>query len=260
MERSPPLSELERLIRYCHPAKILGATRLPGVDSLDDEAVAALYGVSRTRYLEVAAAIRGEARHAASEIGEEIACGSLRGTDGLFALGDSHTDDLASWAEILATLAPTPVINAGLSGDTTTAARARLGRLASATCAIVLLGTNDARRHGDGDMLVSNGETRRNVRAIDRELRLRCDDVIWITPPPVDEERIRGDAALADAGVTWRLEDVVAKSALIRDEWPDAIDLWPAFRARHLAADGLHPSAAGQRLIAEAVLARVLDD
>ena len=31
MAKQRPPSELERLIRYCHPAKILSTTRLPGL-------------------------------------------------------------------------------------------------------------------------------------------------------------------------------------------------------------------------------------
>jgi lysophospholipase L1-like esterase len=242
----PPSSELERLVRYCHPAKILGTTRLPG--TLSEAALAGLYGVSPDRYRAVAAAIAAEAAAAARDLPP------LQLDGPLLALGDSHTDDLASWAEVLGAVLDVPVINAGVSGDTTTAARARLARLPPAAHAVVLLGTNDARRHGDQDMLVSHDETARNVRAIDRELRRRCGRVTWITPPPVDERRISADPALREAEVSWRREDVAAKAGLVRDAWPDAIDLWPAFDASCLAADGLHPSATGQRVIAERVL------
>jgi lysophospholipase L1-like esterase len=223
METSP--SELERLVRYCHPAKILATTRLPG--TLDDGALAALYGVSCERYREVVEALR---------------CPAIAALEGL-ALGDSHTDDLGSWAALLG------LLNAGLSGDTTTAALARLHRLPAAERVYALLGTNDARRCDDGSMLVSHRATRRNLRAIDRALP----QVTWITPPPVDEARIRADPA--SEGLTWRLADVAAKAAIVREELADVIDLWPGFRREHLAADGLHPSPAGQRLIAEAVLA-----
>jgi lysophospholipase L1-like esterase len=254
VEPLPP-PELERLVRYCHPAKILGTTRLPGIAALDEPTIAALYGVSHDRYRAVARAIAAEAEQAARAL-RPVA--SLRLADSLLALGDSHTDDLSSWAEILAALLQAPVVNAGLSGDTTTSALARAHRLPAADHAIVLLGTNDARRHGDQDMLVSHRETRRNLRALDQVLHRRCRRVTWITPPPVDEERIRRDPSLADAGVTWRARDVAAKAALVRDEWPGAIDLWPGFGREHLASDGLHPSAAGQREIAARVLRHLM--
>ena len=107
-----------------------------------------------------------------------------------------------------------PVINTGLSGDTTTAARARLIRLPPTAHAIVLLGTNDARRHGEQDMLVSHSETLRRSSA-------------------------------TRVCLTWQLEDVATTAALVRDAWPDTIDLWPAFGPEHLGYDGLHPSLAG---------------
>jgi lysophospholipase L1-like esterase len=144
------------------------------------------------------------------------------------------------------------VLNGGLSGDTTTGAIARVSRLTldRPTCAIVLLGTNDARRHGrDGaPMLVSHAETRRNLRALDAALRRRCRRVVWITPPPV------ADPALAEPDLIWHRDDVAAKAALVRALDPAAVDLWPEFGTDHLSPDGLHPSRAGQRLIAERVI------
>jgi lysophospholipase L1-like esterase len=248
-DKSPPPSELERLVRYCHPAKILGTTRLPG--TLSDDALARLYGVPEAGYRAAVSAVVHDALAAARGLRPARVAGPL------LALGDSHTDDLASWAEILDAVLDVEVVNAGLSGDTTTAARARVSHLSPAAHAFVLLGTNDARRHGDGGMLVSHGETRRNLRAIDRELRRRCDDVTWITPPPIVERRIRADRALAEAAVAWQLDEVARKAALVREEWPQSIDLWPLFTADHLAADGLHASAEGQRLIAALVLERL---
>jgi acyl-CoA thioesterase I len=254
MDRPPPRSELERLVRYCHPVKILGTTRLPGVNALDDRALARLYGVASRVYRAVLSEIAQEAEDAARDLLCDLRPPIVSGP--VLAVGDSHTDDLASWAEIVRAL-DVPVINAGVSGDTTTAARARLNRLAPAAHAFVLLGTNDARRHGHGDMLVSHGETARNLRAIDHELRRRCEHVTFITPPPVDETRIDSHPALNDADVTWRLCDVATKAQLVRERCPEAIDLWPAFQAEHLAADGLHPSPAGQRAIARRVLSRL---
>jgi lysophospholipase L1-like esterase len=256
-EKPPPAPEVLRLVRYCHPAKILRATRLPG--ALDEPALAGLYGVAVEEYRRALAAIRREAIEAARALREHDQTRRLLESvqaDRILALGDSHTDDLASWAEILA-LAGLPVVNAGLSGDTTAAALSRLHRVPPAAHAFVLLGTNDARRHGDHDVLVSDAETRRNLRAIAHVLHGRCRRVTWITPPPVDEERIGRDAALAEAGVSWRSVDVAAKAEILRREQPDAIDLWPDFTHEHLAADGLHVGAAGQRLIAERVVRRL---
>jgi acetyl esterase/acyl-CoA thioesterase-1 len=221
---------LPELVRFCHPAKILAGTRLPG--TLTDEHLAHLYGTDVATYRALAAAITAEVRGAAVP--------PLPGR--VLALGDSITDDLGSWAEILG------VVNGGLSGDTTAGARVRLTRMLETRPdgAIVLLGTNDARRHGrDGEpMLVSHDETARNLRAIDAKLRRHCDRVVWVTPPPV------ADPALAEPDLIWRLEDIAAKAALVRDLDPDAVDLWPGWAPEYLAPDGLHPSPAGQHFIA----------
>lgn len=245
--------ELERLVRYCHPAKILGTTRLPG--RLGDDALAALYGTAAGAYRELAETLRRDAVEAAEALRAELEPLPVAPGERVIALGDSHTDDLASWAEVLAALTGAKVVNAGLSGDTTTHALARVDLLPDADRAYVLLGTNDARRHGAAPILVSDAETRRNLRAIDAALRRRCRHVVWITPPPIDAARIAADPELVEAGVSWRLEEVARKAALVRIGRPGAVDLWPGFGAEHLAADGLHPSAAGQRLIVERLVA-----
>ena len=250
-------------MRYCHPTKILATTRLPGLGALDDRTLAGLYGTVPAAYRALVQDLRRDARVAAEQLAARdsvrraIARVSVAPGDAIVAVGDSHTDDLASWAAILAHLLPVPVVNAGVSGDTTTAARARLDRLSAATTAVVLLGTNDARRHGrDGvPMLVSHAETGRNLRAIDAALCARGARVVWVTPPPVDERRIRDHPATAEAGLEWRLEDVAAKADLVRELGPTAVDLWSGFAAHHLEEDGLHPSILGQQLIAERVLA-----
>jgi lysophospholipase L1-like esterase len=240
MAKPPPLPEL---VRYCHPAKILGATRLPG--TLDEAAIAQLYGSDPATLRAVTADLVAEARAAAPPIVDPpFAPGST-----ILALGDSITDDLGSWAEILRHALPdVAIFNAGLSGDTTTGAIVRLSRLPGRwTWALVLLGTNDARRHGDAPMLVSHAETRRNLHVIDAALRRRCRHVRWITPPPLLTP------VYAHPDLRWDPTDVAAKADLVRAVDPTAIDLWPGFTAEHLCADGLHPSPAGQRLIAERV-------
>jgi acyl-CoA thioesterase I len=240
MGRPPPLPEL---VRYCHPDKILGATRLPG--TLTEDAIAALYGTDVATY-----------RALQADLAAEVACAPVDGApfapgSTILALGDSVTDDRGSWAEILRHALPdVTIINAGLSGDTTTGAIARLSRLATRpTWALVLLGTNDARRHGDAPMLVSHAETRRNLRILDDALRRRCRHVHWLTPPPIF------GPVDADPDLHWEPADVAAKAGLVRALDPSAIDLWPGFARDHLSPDGLHPSPAGQRFIARQVLA-----
>jgi acyl-CoA thioesterase I len=271
---SPPTqpAELERLVRYCHPVKLLARTRLPGLDALDDEALARLCGAPAAEYRQHVQALSEQARRAACELARRadvrraIRAPALPAGEPVLAVGDSHTDDLASWAEILRHLLSglrgsdgITVVNAGVSGDTTTALLTGAATLPRCALAVVLIGTNDARRHGrDGaPMLVSHAESRRNLRTLDRVLRRRARRLVWITPPPVDEQRIEADPTLRAADVTWRRADVEHKARLVRALNTEVVDLWPWFGARELAADGLHPSAAGQRAIVRAVLSAV---
>ncbi len=258
-------AELERLVRYCHPEKLLRLTTpLPGAGALDEATLARLYGVPAARYRTHVRRLREEARTAAAAIAHALGDGiaTLRAVAGdrVIALGDSQTDDLGSWAEILRHVLGTDVVNAGVSGDTTGTARARIDRLPAATLAIVLLGTNDARRHGRAaaPMLVSHPETARNLLAIDAALRQRSTRVRWITPPPVDESRLLADPVVTAADLMWRAEDISRKADLVRSAWNDAIDLWPLARPPHLAPDGLHLSAEGQRHVAGQVVRALL--
>jgi acyl-CoA thioesterase-1 len=239
----PPL--LPDLVRFCHPAKILEGARLPG--ELDHAVVAGLYGTSPETYRALAAEMTGEARRAAAGLPAPPRASIL-------ALGDSITDDIGSWAEILRHAGAT-IVNGGLSGDTTADARVRLTRLLETRpeWAIVLLGTNDARRHGrDGEpMLVSDAETGRNLEALDARLRRACSHVVWVTPPPV------ADPVLLEPDLLWHRRDVAAKADLVRALDPAAVDLWPGWTPEDLSADGLHPSPGGQRFIAERVIERL---
>ncbi len=181
------------------------------------------------------------------------------------ALGDSITDDLQSWAELLRGClervrpGEVTVVNAGVSGDTTADALARLHGIAALRpdLVIAMLGTNDCQLHGpDRAQLVSPGASRDNVTAISRWLAEAGTRVVWLTPPPVDR-----DALLA--GVGERAFDIDAADLRRLSQWLtesglEVVDagarLAPSVADGDLLADGLHPTITGQRRILEAVL------
>jgi lysophospholipase L1-like esterase len=259
----------DALLRFCHPERILATTRLPGLGALDADVLAGLYGIDPAAHARTRARWREEAERAVASALDDVLVRQLRGLpfargDRVLVVGDSITADRQSWAELLALAldaigAGVTVVNGGLSGDTTTGALARVRTLRAAQPdhVLVLLGTNDARRHGraDGVMLVSHRETARNLDA------LRCvfagTPVTWITPPPVAPERIARDALLREADVTWRLPDVAAKRRIVRGRPEPAVDVWPAFGPELLLDDGLHPSLAGHVAILRAFSRRV---
>jgi lysophospholipase L1-like esterase len=255
----------DALLRFCHPERILATTRLPGLDALDADVLAGLYGIDAAAHERTRERWRREVELALQGALDDRLVRRLRGLpfargDRVVVIGDSITADRQSWAELLALAlaeigAGVTVVNGGLSGDTTTGAlaRSRSLRATRPDHVLVLLGTNDARRHGraDGEMLVSHRETARNLDAL--RGRFRDTPVAWITPPPVAPARIARDALLREGDVTWRLADVAAKRRIVRARPEPVVDVWPAFTPELLLADGLHPSLAGHVAILRAV-------
>lgn len=183
----------------------------------------------------------------------------------LVTFGDSLTAEAASWAEILGQafrLLPATreveLFNLGVPGDTTVHLVSRFAEVMAADpdLVIVLAGTNDARRHGRAarTMLVSDRDTARNLRLLRRLVREETRaQAIFVTPPPVLEDRIRRAPEFLEERVTWREADVARKAALVRAADPEAIDSRAEIRGevgRYYLADGLHLSLRGQERLA----------
>lgn len=193
--------------------------------------------------------------------------------DVIVALGDSITDDLLSWAWILDDLLALErpdlrlrVVNAGITGHTTQEAISRFAGVAAArpTWIIQMLGTNDARRHGGAQIrTTSHDESIRNLAqlaTLAAETRARH---ILMTPPPAIGELADAWEPFQLEGITWRDDDVAAIAQAVRDQDPAAVDVYAAFLAAadpsHLMPDGIHPTLAGQQLIARTVLAHLAE-
>ena len=187
--------------------------------------------------------------------------------DRVVAVGDSITADRLGWFELLAASfgslgKPGPtLINLGVSGNTTADVIERFDLLEAArpTRVLLMLGTNDARAHGRAGhhRMATTHETERNLRALlDLVTGDLHSEVTVITPPAVDQPRV--DEFFADAPVRWSAAAVAEIAAVVRKVAPEAVDVHDATRglpADLLEADGVHPTAAGQRFI----LARILD-
>jgi len=173
-------------------------------------------------------------------------------TGRVVAFGDSLTADAGSWAEILG------LINLGVPGDTTVHLIGRFADVAACDpdLLIVLVGTNDARRHGAAAdrVLVPDGETAHNLELLTtlarEQTRAR---VVFVTPPPIVEAKVRRAPLLRREAVTWLAADVERKAAIVADLNAEVIDSRAALRPpldRHLLADGLHLSRRGQQRLA----------
>lgn len=177
------------------------------------------------------------------------------------AFGDSLTADPRSWAELLKR-SGVELINLGVPGDTTVHLVSRFDQVSASApdVLVVVAGTNDARRHGAAAsrMLVPHAQTRVNLALIETLAREQTDArVVFVTPPPVIDAKIRRAPLLTREHVSWREADVDRKAAIAASIGSAVIDSRAVLRPPLdglLRADGLHLSGRGQERLARWIL------
>ncbi len=270
MSNSLSDAQARYFIQFIHPAKILGM--FPEVSSAT---IAAQMGIPPTQYETALADFAQAVEHAAAELvadatfSAQVAALPFAPGDTVVGLGDSITDDLQSWFEILRTAFAkvrandeVRFINAGISGDTTASLLSRFYdvTLAQPAWIICMAGTNDTRTHGlrPTRSLVSHDETVANYQVLrDFAIRQTSARWVWLTPPPVIESSIPADWWLGPQQMMWRNAPLHALAAHLRTRPEPVIDVRAAFGENPDPAlflpDGLHPSLLGQILIARTV-------
>ena len=262
-----PDSMIEMFVRFTHLDKEYDY--LPGMSA---EMMATLLGLDFETYQQLRATFDAGARQAAEELLADEAFAAT--VDGLgftadqtvVGVGDSITDDLQGWLEIIRHVlelrgaAPT-IVNLGKASFTSAMALRRTAPqlpYLRPSWVFCLLGSADMTRVG-GALQTSIDETERVLRAIrDVAGETRW---MWLTPPPVDEERIAAFVPFSRGLATWRNEDIVALGDRIRSFAEPVVDLRETFgvppKPELQGPDGLHPSLAGQKAAARAVIERV---
>jgi lysophospholipase L1-like esterase len=189
----------------------------------------------------------------------------------VLAVGDSITDDLQSWAEILRHLlapAGVAVINAGLSAHTSAMVLRRWPAMISDPPDWILcgLGGNDVTRVGADARKpqVSIDETVANLGELRRIAAERSvARWVWLTPVPVDEARVAAHRPFQYGQSSWRNTDISVLAGRIREFDDPVVDLVSAIGdppdPELQGLDGVHPSLAGQSAIATAVLHRLAE-
>lgn len=191
----------------------------------------------------------------------------FRAGDRIAAVGDSLTADRLGWFDLIMTslrLAGGQDVvthNLGVSGSTTADALERFDILEAfrPTHVLMMLGTNDARRHGRrrDHRMVSREETRRNLTAlVDLVVNELSAEIVLLSPPPADQTRI--STFFVDSTVRWTAAEIDAVAAVVREVAPDCIDLHAALPADRLGelmeSDGVHLNVTGQQVVARAVV------
>jgi len=264
-----PSAEAISSIQYTHLEKIY--FYIPPFT--DDAFIAQIHGVDVETYRSIRADFDAAAHGAAEEMLRDDAFAAM--VDGLpfgpgetvVAIGSSTTDDLQSWFEILRHLVAIrrpddniQFVNTAISGQTSTDALGRIMQIAmqEPTWVFCLLAPNDVWRFGPEPTktLVSIEETEKNLSEIRRIVTTATGaSWVWITNAPVDESRMQtfpglsfddpnADLDRINAYMLAQSEPVVDTNSAFGN--PEGSDL--------INPDGLHPSLAGQTLIARTVV------
>lgn len=266
--------ERTRFVRFTRPERWPLLDRFPVSGDLHDRILAEILVDSTDEVRRRRDGLRSRAHDGAATLladpGYRAALRRLpfHGGDRVAALGDSLTADRLGWFELLThtmRLAGYPGVathNLGLSGDTTADALERFDLLEAfrPTHVLVMLGTNDARRHGRavGHRMVTAAETRRNLGVLEDLIRGTLHArAVFVTPPPADQASI--DRSFAGDTVRWSAADLDEVAGQVREVSPDHVDLHRVLRRlpdrSWLDDDGVHLSAYGQRVAAAAVAA-----
>lgn len=264
---------IEKTVQFTHLDKLYGY--LPGMA----DALPSILGLTPQTYGDLTARFTAAARGAAQQLLTDAdlaarvdALPFLPGQS-VLAVGDSITDDLQSWAEVLRHLLDlrrpddgVRVVNGGLSAHTTAML---LGRWPSTLAQrpdwiICLLGGNDVTRIGPEPTKpqVSLAESTANLAELRRIAAVRGNAAwIWITPAPVHEDRVAAFSGFRQGEFVWRNADIQALTQAIRKFDDPVVDLTEVFgvpaKDELQGPDGVHPSLAGQAAIARALVERL---
>lgn len=266
---------IEKLVQYTHLEKLHGY--LPG---MDEALLARLFGLDLEEYREIRDRFDPNARDAALELLEDASFAErvdrlpFREGDTVVGVGDSITDDLQSWLEIVRHMLELRrpedgirIVNAGLSAHTTAMV---LRRFVSNVISqepdwiVCLLGGNDATRIDPEPNKPQVGieETAENLEAMRRIAGEETGaEWVWITPPTYDEQRASSFPPFKMGQSVFRNDDIVAVGDLVRAQGDTVVDTQAVFGTpagpELQGPDGVHPSLAGQKAIARAFVERL---
>ncbi|TFG59574.1 MAG: SGNH/GDSL hydrolase family protein [Spirochaetales bacterium] len=242
------------------------------VDDYDIESIARIYGVPAAELKKIQVSIDADAAAGAEELKKIYP--SFSKTIKAVAVGDSITSDRKSWTKILnrflsgkppVTGAESPIIDAGISGDTTSDVINRF--YSSVLChefewAVVFIGTNDCRGLNDEYRITNTGlgEYSNNLTYIMKVLKERHKKVISVTLPPVDPVRINtyfgeeNNWTYTEKRISETNDFIRTASAAMGTRLADLAKAVSASGKDVLDPDGIHLNDTGQRMLSRLIL------
>ncbi|MDA0745607.1 MAG: GDSL-type esterase/lipase family protein [bacterium] len=267
--------QIELIVQFVHPEKAFSRFN----SELDDSTISSVLGIDEAQYLSLNAKFEKNAHRAAQELlsdpkfAEQVDQLPFQPNDLVVGLGDSITDDRQSWLEILRHILhlrrpqdQIQIVNAGVSGDTTSQIISRFLQVAVQepnwiTC---MAGTNDSRQHGKAPTktLVSLEETEKNLTMLRNFAQTQTSAKwIWMTPTTVIENQIANHWFLSLMQMQFLNTDLAAIANVVRQQPDPVVDLQTAFghpaNPELLLEDGLHPSLLGHQAIVRALVSRL---
>jgi len=268
------IRQVEQTVRFQHPEKLLTT-----VAPLDETLIATILSLEVATYRETKHQLDEQVRGAAGELLTDPAFAAsvdrlpFRPGTVVVGVGDSNTDDLLSWLEILRCLLELRrpqdrihVLNAAVAAQTTSMALTRLSGVVARRPAWIIcaLGSADALRVGPQPTktLVSPEETARNVAEMRHMAMIQTEaHWVWMTPPTVDERITVKYPPFQQAQLMLRNTDIMTVGDILRSQPEPVVDVQAIFG--HPAAEefvgphGPTPSLTGQQTIAKALVERL---
>ncbi|MCR8644259.1 GDSL-type esterase/lipase family protein [Paenibacillus sp. N1-5-1-14] len=251
-----------KLIQTQHPEKIM-----PFARNLSDHVLGAIYGLDVSSYQTIKQQLTEQARSIAQQMlqdkifADRIDHLPFQTGDTIVGIGESTTDDLLSWFEILRHVLELQrpqegirMINEGVSGYTSTQVLGKFSNIIAKqpNWILCMIGGNDTLRVGTDSCKtqVSLAETVQNLVEVRRLAGTHTTSKwIWLTPPTVDEQKVAKFHYFEQAQLSWQNADLLAIGNAINQFADPIVDVQSVFGlqppSNYLGIDGVHPTVEG---------------
>lgn len=235
-----------------------------------------MFGMTVQEYQSAKKEYDDQARKAASELLQDQDFAAkvdklpFKKDETVLVLRESTADALNSWVVILKYLLEMRrpndninVINAAISGQTTTEALRRITTQVKSDPARVLchLGANDCMRYGveSNKPTVSLPETMANLETIRKIVAAHTKaNFVWMAPAPVNEKKIVSFPPFKSMQMRLKNEDLLAVGDRLKDKGEMVIDMRETFgvsaQSEYVQFDGGHLSMEGQTVVIRALI------
>lgn len=266
---------LEILVRYFHPERKYPFLR----GAFNQSAHASLFGIREQLYTRIRDSLRSQMiayideKLQTSDLADKINQLSFPKGSKVVAIGDSLTDDLLSWFEMLAyafskvrSEDDIQFVNYATTGDNSSQllqSIVEVHQLENVAHVFCLIGTNDSRCFGQGidKPNISFREFQENIEAITQYHQQKSSaSWTWLLPVLVDIERINADPFLQNLELSWNNSQIEQIQAYLQAREESSVELQPLVTDEFFhERDGLHWTLQAHGNVLEQMLTKLLN-